>query len=339
MDILEIIKQPEYEWLEEHIDSLCFLTIGGSHGYGTNVEGSDVDLRGVILPTKDNILGLNKLEQIENKETDTVLYSVDKFISLASNANPNIIEMLGAREILIFNDIGWELVDNIDLFISKKILHSFGGYANSQLRRVETALAKNFDNEEEDVKYLKNLVENMIDKLKEQNEIYEENSVSSKIEDDKLLLSFNIKDKPIDKIRSVLNDIINLEKTYKQIGNRNTKRDEKSLNKHLLHLVRLYKMAIEILEEGKVKTYRYHDREFLLEIRNGKFIKDGQLTEEFTVYINELEERLNKAKQLNVIPEKPRYITIDDFLISINERIVKGLIDQYDEPEKHISVY
>ena len=31
IDLNELIKQPEYEWLNEYKDRLCFLTIGGSH--------------------------------------------------------------------------------------------------------------------------------------------------------------------------------------------------------------------------------------------------------------------------------------------------------------------
>ena len=49
-EIKESIKQPEYDFLRtsEHLgNNICLLTLGGSHAYGTNVEGSDVDIRGI----------------------------------------------------------------------------------------------------------------------------------------------------------------------------------------------------------------------------------------------------------------------------------------------------
>ncbi len=59
MDFKKLLKQPEYDFLRtnEHLgDNICLLTLGGSHAYGTNVEGSDVDIRGVAIPTKREVL-------------------------------------------------------------------------------------------------------------------------------------------------------------------------------------------------------------------------------------------------------------------------------------------
>ena len=43
------------------------------------------------------------------------------------------------------------------------------------------------------------------------------------------------------------------------------------MNKHAMHLVRLYYTAFDILEEGKIITRRDKEREELLAIRNGAF--------------------------------------------------------------------
>lgn len=40
LDLKEIISRPEYKWLEQYRDRLCFIAASGSWGYGTNVEGS-----------------------------------------------------------------------------------------------------------------------------------------------------------------------------------------------------------------------------------------------------------------------------------------------------------
>ncbi len=42
---------------------LMFLTIGSSHAYETNVEGSDVDIRGVSLNTEHELLGMDTFDR------------------------------------------------------------------------------------------------------------------------------------------------------------------------------------------------------------------------------------------------------------------------------------
>ena len=58
MEIKKILEQPEYGFLRENPllgDRVVLLGLGGSHAYGTNVEGSDVDIRGVALNSRKYI--------------------------------------------------------------------------------------------------------------------------------------------------------------------------------------------------------------------------------------------------------------------------------------------
>ena len=140
--IKETLKTPEYSFLKEneHLGkNIILLGLGGSHAYGTNVEGSDVDIRGCALNSKMDILTNQNFEQFVNTETDTTIYSFNKLISLLTNVNPNTIELLGCKpeHYLYLSPIGKELLDNRHLFLSKKCIHSFGGYATAQLRRLD----------------------------------------------------------------------------------------------------------------------------------------------------------------------------------------------------------
>lgn len=138
----ELLMTPEYDFIRTnpHIgNNIVLLGLGGSYAYGTNIEGSDIDIRGCALNSKKEILLGKDFEQITNNETDTVIYSFNKLIKLLCNANPNVIELLGLNpeHYLMISPIGQELLNNKDLFISKIAVKSFGGYANQQLTRLQ----------------------------------------------------------------------------------------------------------------------------------------------------------------------------------------------------------
>ena len=115
--IKQLIKTPEYDFLRtnEHLgDNIILLGLGGSHAYGTNKEGSDIDIRGVAINSKRDILLGRDFDQVVNTETDTTIYSFNKIVQLLTNVNPNTIEMLGLEpwQYLKVSPIGQMLLDN-----------------------------------------------------------------------------------------------------------------------------------------------------------------------------------------------------------------------------------
>ena len=143
-NIKKAIESEEYDFLRTnpHLgDNIILLGLGGSYAYGTNNENSDIDIRGIYLPSKEEILcgGFGGIsEQVVNEATDTTIYALGKMINLLSNVNPNTIELLGLDEdqYIYLSKDGKLLLDNAHLFLSKKCAHSFGGYANAQLYRL-----------------------------------------------------------------------------------------------------------------------------------------------------------------------------------------------------------
>lgn len=111
----------------------------GSHAYGLNTATSDEDFKGVAIPPREYFVGfLNRFEQAESKSPyDLVVYDIRKFMTLAADCNPNIIEVLWADQMWV-TDAGQKLLDSRDLFLSKKAKHTFSGYAISQLKRIKT---------------------------------------------------------------------------------------------------------------------------------------------------------------------------------------------------------
>ena len=116
--IKEMVAGNQYDFLRTNphlAGKIIFLTLGGSHAYGTNVETSDVDVRGCALNSRSDLLGLSAFEQVVNTETDTTIYSFNKLISLLINCNPNTIELLGCKpeHYFVLTDIGKQMIDNV----------------------------------------------------------------------------------------------------------------------------------------------------------------------------------------------------------------------------------
>ena len=124
----EILKSREYDFLREneHLGkNLILLGLGGSYSYGTNIEGSDIDVRGITLNSKADLIGFGDFEVYTDENTDTVVYSLKKMIPLLMSCNPNTIEILGLKKehYLYVDDIGRSLLDNRKMFLSKRAVH------------------------------------------------------------------------------------------------------------------------------------------------------------------------------------------------------------------------
>jgi predicted nucleotidyltransferase len=103
-----------------------------------NIATSDIDIRGVFINSLSDELSLfTNNEQVGDDTNDTVYYSLRKFFKLASDANPNIVELLHMKThcVKIKTPIWDQVIQNRDLFISKKAYHTFSGYAYAQIKR------------------------------------------------------------------------------------------------------------------------------------------------------------------------------------------------------------
>lgn len=148
-EIKEKLKSSEYDFLrtnEKLKDNVVLLVVAGSHGYGLNTEESDLDIRGISMGTPDSILGMESFDIFDNKNTDTVIYSMKRFVELAMKGAPNVLEILFSNpENILYCDekIGKMLLDNRNMFLSKRIYYSFKGYAKNALKDAEKRLETN----------------------------------------------------------------------------------------------------------------------------------------------------------------------------------------------------
>lgn len=138
------------------------LTIAGSRAYNIHTEESDVDVKGICVPTKEYFHGfLNNFEQADkashmkifydnllpeeqlkskNGELEGSVYGILKFFDLAAACNPNILDLLFCRdeEVRLITPVGKLLRENADLFLSKKARFTFSGYSRAQLKRIKS---------------------------------------------------------------------------------------------------------------------------------------------------------------------------------------------------------
>ena len=142
----KLIFPTEPKWLKERT---LLLGLTGSHAYGTNTPESDMDYRGVCIPPLSYYLGLDTFNEYNNTggksyknsntDVDLSIAHLSKFVRDATSGVPNNLELLFLRreDYVLITPIGEELINHRHLFLSKQVLRKFGGYAYSQMRRLE----------------------------------------------------------------------------------------------------------------------------------------------------------------------------------------------------------
>ena len=80
-----LLQQSEYSFLQsnEHLGKhVILLALSGSYSYGTNVDGSDIDIRGITLNQKSDLIGFTQFDQYVDDHTDTVIYAFNRIIMI-----------------------------------------------------------------------------------------------------------------------------------------------------------------------------------------------------------------------------------------------------------------
>lgn len=336
--IKEKLKSAEYDFLRtnENLGSnIILLTLGGSHAYGMDKEDSDVDVRGISLNSKSDILLGADFEQVVDVDTDTTVYSFNKMIQLLTSNNPNTIEQLGClpQHYFYLSEIGKELLDNRKMFLSQICVHTFGGYASSQLRRMSNKAAR-LVSQAENESYILKSIDNA--RYEFRNRYYpfeDDNDLKLYIDksaqegyDSEIFMDVRLNHYPLRDWTGMWNEMKTIVSSYNKFGRRNEKSvAHDKLGKHMAHLIRLYMMCIDILEKEEIVTYREKERDLLMSIRNGEYLDENrQPIPEFYDLLNEYEKRFEYAKNNTSLPEKPDYKSINNFRMSVNKRIVKG---------------
>lgn len=339
MDFRELAKTEEYDFLRNDKrlgNRIILLGVTGSYGYGTNREGSDVDFRGITLELPSDLIGFTEFEQFEDRKTDTVIFGFNKIMKLLLGCNPNTIEILGIDEdeYVIKNEIGQSLLDRKEMFLTKRAAASFGHYADAQLRRLQNAIARDSMSQPDREGHIIKSVGHALDDYNRRSEtmtggvtkLYIDEAVTEGLEKE-IFIDGELKHYPLRKYNEMMNTMMNVVKEYDKIGKRNNKKDDLHLNKHAMHLLRLFMMGIDILENKVIRTRRPDDElELLKAVRDGQFMKDSVLTEEFYKVVSKYEQMYADAERNSKLPDNPDMEAVEKYVLDINRRIINGEI-------------
>ena len=123
------------------VERVILRCVVGSRAYGLEREGSDTDRRGVYLPPADLHWSLaGAPPQLQNEATQEVYWELQKFITLALKANPNVLECLYTPLVETATPLGEELLGMRQCFLSRLVHQTYTHYVAAQFRRMQSAL-------------------------------------------------------------------------------------------------------------------------------------------------------------------------------------------------------
>jgi len=122
-----------------HLESfIIYRCVIGSRAYGLDHDDSDTDQRGIYLAPADLQWSLfGAPEQFEDNATQSCYWELQKFLTMALKANPNILECLYSPMVEKVTPLGAELVAARQGFLSQMIFQTYNGYAMSQFKKIE----------------------------------------------------------------------------------------------------------------------------------------------------------------------------------------------------------
>ena len=294
----------------------------GSHLYGTNTPTSDEDFAGIFMPDENMVFGFERTEEVDlsvkskredgknDKDAiDIKYYEFRKFVKLAMDNNPNIIEMMFVPEsnIVFSSEYGKQLLNYAHLFPHAGLKQKFLGYAFSQKHKMVIRTESY------------HALENAKEWLNEYIKTVEDGKILLVQLLDKCLPFFTVKGDNIKCGDLNFQRHFMLKKIKKMIDERLSKAtNRKDLlttygydTKFASHLVRLMLEGIELLKTGELH-FPLKECNLILDIKNGKY----KMTDVLKM-AEDYEKQIEDVYITTQLPKYPRYNEIQDLVKSM----------------------
>lgn len=305
--------------------TLIFETIHGSRAYGLARQGSDTDIKGIVVgPPQWYFAPEPGPEQISVRGDDHVRFELRKFFRLAIAGNPTLLELLWTdpQHHLTVGPAGQRLLDARGAFLSKRVANTFAGYAMSQLKRIRThrrwllqppaAAPQRSDFGLPEQRPISRDQLGAAEAIINRSQSAADADTGHSINIDTNFLELLAAERRYSTAR-------NEWKQYQSwLKHRNPARAQLEAqhgydSKHAMHLVRLQRMAIELLQSGELQVTR-NDRDQLLAIRDGALSYDQLMAE-----CDTLSKQINAAAEASALPAKPDEQRLNALCVAIIE--------------------
>lgn len=141
LDIQRHHTHPDQPLAPDWTQWVQYRCIVGSRAFGLDTEASDTDRRGFYLPPADRHWSLWGVpEQLENDELQETYWELQKFVTLALKANPNVLECLYTPLVETAGPVAQDLLGMRDAFLSTLVYQTYNGYVLSQFKRMQADL-------------------------------------------------------------------------------------------------------------------------------------------------------------------------------------------------------
>lgn len=314
----------------------------GSHLYGTDTPNSDLDFKGIYLPTaREIVLGNYKktisttrpkstFERNTKDDVDIEIFSLDRFLDLLMQGQTVALDVLFAPQHMYtsISDMGISVMTDIRmnrLELLSKNVNAFVGYAKQQAAKygqkgfrihgirstLDWLKTKNYNDTLASL-----FVQSFINELKNEHVF----TVDCKAPNGKTEPHLEVCDRKYPFHARVGYIVGQLQKRFDEYGKRAllAETNEGVDWKALSHAVRVNSQAKELLETGNI-TFPRPDRQLLLDIKTGKM--------DYKDVANIIEvglEQLHVAKDASQLKEEPNREWSENFVYDIYSEIVKN---------------
>ncbi|MDN3355071.1 nucleotidyltransferase domain-containing protein [Actinomadura sp. DC4] len=118
-------------------DHTVLSVVVGSRAYGLATEASDTDRRGVfVAPTPLFWRFAKPPTHVDEREAERFSWELERFLGLALDANPTVLECLWSPMVEHVTGSGEELLALRGAFLSRHAHRTFLRYADSQFRKL-----------------------------------------------------------------------------------------------------------------------------------------------------------------------------------------------------------
>jgi len=295
---------------------LLFLCYSGSKLHGTDGKTSDIDVRGIFLPTEESALCGNIVDDLKytsndkdknsKDDIDINLWSIQKWFRLLEKGDSNALSILfsslNADMILYVNNEIIPVMTNGYYLFNPKNIKSYTGFSKSQVIKYSQK-GNRLQLLEQILEYISTLTLGdeylKLGDLDLEELIYSLNNDDIFIDsDDKGNMYLNILNKKY-QITIPLSEFIDrMERNIQRYGLR-AKENRNDVDwKALSHSLRTLVEALELLSKGYV-TYPLESANILKQIKYG-----GISMEEFTSYYTQTEIILKRLEKESNIPNQ-----------------------------------